>query len=91
MLMILKQRKIKLKPGIEHKDYAFEVTILIITNIRKILRPCNPPTPTPSLCPPINGKIVCFGLHPAKIYPWNAIAFEIWASENEGQIKDARH
>ena len=37
MLMILKQRKIKFKPGIERKDYAFEVTILIIENIRKIL------------------------------------------------------
>ena len=47
MLMILKQRKIKFKPGIEHKDYAFEVTILIIKNIRKVLRPCNPTTPQP--------------------------------------------
>ena len=27
----------KFKPGIERKDYAFEVTILIIKNIRKIL------------------------------------------------------
>ena len=47
MLTILKQRKIKFKPGIERKDYAFEVTILIIENIRKILWPCNPPTPQP--------------------------------------------
>ena len=45
MLMILKQRKIKFKPGIERKDYAFEVTILIKENIRKILWPCNPTTP----------------------------------------------
>ena len=47
MLIISKQRKIKFKPGIEHKDYAFEVTILIKTNIRKILRPCTPPLPQP--------------------------------------------
>ena len=47
MLMILKQRKLKFKPGIERKDYAFEVTILIIENIRKILWPCNPTTPQP--------------------------------------------
>lgn len=37
----------KFKPGIERKDYAFEVTILIIENIRKILWPCNPTTPQP--------------------------------------------
>ena len=30
----------KFKPGVERKDYAFEVTILIIKNIRKILWPC---------------------------------------------------
>lgn len=86
MLMILKQRKIKFKPGIEYKDYAFEVTILIKKNVRKILRSCNPTTPTPCLCPAIkDGKIVCIGLHR------NATAFEIWALENEGQVKDTGH